>query len=308
MMVFSGNAHCAFAKACCAYLDLPLADAEVNAFPDGETSVVLKEDIRGSDVFIVQPTCPPVNQNLMQLLLMVDCAKRASARRITVVIPYFGYARQDRKDKARVPITAKLVANLITIAGADRVLSVDLHSPQIQGFFDIPVDHLYARPVMVKALRERDLIGDSVVVVSPDLGSIKMARAYARHLHARLATIDKRRIDASSTSVEFVIGEVKDKIAVLVDDMISTAGTIADGVRAIHEHGARKIYLCATHGLFCGKAFENLAKAPVEEILVSDSIAHEVLPDRTCVISLAPLVGEAMRRIHANESVSSLFD
>ncbi|MDO8581248.1 MAG: ribose-phosphate pyrophosphokinase [bacterium] len=314
LQLIAGTANPAFAAKVSTYLGIPLLDADVGRFPDGEINVKLNGDIRGADVFLIQSTCPPVNQNLMELLILIDCARRASAKRITAVIPYFGYARQDRKDQGRVPITAKLVANLISKAGADRILTLDLHSAQIQGFFDIPVDHLYARPLIGRIFYDMVKSGaipkEQLVAVSPDLGSIKMARAYAKWLGVRLATIDKRRIDGETTVSEFVIGEVAGCAALLVDDMISTAGTITDAARILKEHGAKTVFICSTHGVFCGKAREKIAAAPVECVYVSDTAAlsPENLPEKVKVVSVSPLVGEAIRRIHENRSVSKLFD
>lgn len=307
MIVFSGNAHLAFAKECCRILDLLLGEAEVTRFPDGETSVKFNHDIRGADVFIIQPTCSPVNENLMELLIMIDCARRASARRITAVIPYFGYARQDRKDQGRVPITAKLVADLITAAGANRVLTVDLHSAQIQGFFDIPVDHLLAQPVLARELREMGFSGGSVVIVSPDVGSIKMARGYAKALGAHLATVDKQRMSGGETQHGFLIGDVEGFKAVLVDDLIATAGSISDATKVLLERGALNVSVCATHAVLCGPAKQRLASVSIRGVLVSDTIPQDGLPQAMHVVSLAPLIAEAMQRIHENESLHPLF-
>jgi ribose-phosphate pyrophosphokinase len=279
-------------------------------FPDGEISCKIDEDVRGRDVFIVQPTCPPVNENLMELLIMVESFKRASAERITAVIPYFGYARQDRKDEGRVPITAKLVANLITRAGADRVLAMDLHTAQIQGFFDIPVDHLYAAPVIDEHFRAMGLAGDDFVVVSPDEGSIKRALVHMSRLGGHLAIIDKRRSDAERTKQANVIGgKVEGRVALIFDDMISTAGSICGAAEVMHQHGARQIFLAATHGLLVGDSVERLQKAPIDGLILTDTIpltAEKEIPKLT-VLGIAPLLGEAIKRIHRNESVSRLF-
>jgi len=263
--------------------------------------------VRGNDVFVVQPTCPPVNDNLMELLLLVDCLRRSSAGRMTAVFPYFGYARKDRKDEGRVPISAKLVANLVVKAGVDRVLALDLHAPQIQGFFDIPVDHLFAAPVMVKHVKGLGL--EDLVIVAPDVGGIKMARAYAKSLGAGLAIVDKRRVSPEAAEAVHVIGEVKDKTVVLVDDMISTAGTITEGARAVASHGARDVYLCATHAVLCGPAVQRLSSVPVRSVIVTDTIPPAVsLGVRNLeVLGIGDLLGEAIRRIHESESVSSLF-
>jgi len=308
LIVFSGSAHPDLAQRISNYLGSPLGEAHVGRFPDGEINCKVLSDVRGADCFIVQPTCSPVNENLMELLILVDCLKRASARRITAVIPYFGYARQDRKDEGRVPITAKLVANLIERAGTHRVLTIDLHAAQIQGFFDIPVDHLYASPVIVKYFNEKRL-GD-LVVASPDLGSSKMAWSYCKKLNGRLAMVEKRRVSPEETQVQFVIGDVEGKNVILCDDMIATGGSIAEGARVLKEKGAKELFLCATHAVLAGNAVEKLAKAPVTQIVVTDTIpvADKISQDpRFRVVSVAPLLGEAIKRIHQNESVSSLF-
>ena len=311
MKLFTGRAHPALAKRICEYLGLPLGRAVMGNFPDGEISCKIDEDVRGRDVFIVQPTCPPVNENLMELLIMVESFKRASAERITAVIPYFGYARQDRKDEGRVPITAKLVANLITRAGADRVLAMDLHTAQIQGFFDIPVDHLYAAPVIDEHFKAMDLAGDDFVVVSPDEGSIKRALAHMSRLGGHLAIIDKRRSTAERTKQANVIGgKVEGRVALIFDDMISTAGSICGAAEVMHQHGARQIFLAATHGLLVGDSVERLQKAPIDGLVLTDTIPlppEKEIPKLT-VLGIAPLLGEAIKRIHRNESVSRLFD
>jgi ribose-phosphate pyrophosphokinase len=310
MKLFTGRAHPALAKRICEYLGLPSGTAEIYNFPDGEIFCKIKEDVRGRDVFIVQPTCPPVNENLMELLIMIESLKRASADRITAVIPYFGYARQDRKDEGRVPITAKLVANLITRAGADRVLAMDLHTAQIQGFFDIPVDHLYGAPVIDEHFKSMDLADDDFVVVSPDEGSIKRALAHMVRLGGHLAIIDKRRSDAERTKQANIIGaKVEGRVALIFDDMISTAGTICGAAEVMHQHGARQIFLAATHGLLVGGAVEKLQKAPIDGLILTDTIPlspDKQIPKLT-VLGVAPLLGEAIKRIHRNESVSRLF-
>ncbi len=280
-------------------------------FPDGEIACKIDEDVRGRDVFIVQPTCPPVNDNLMELLIVIDSFMRASAERITAVIPYFGYARQDRKDEGRVPITAKLVANLITHAGADRALAMDLHAPQVQGFFDIPVDHLYAAPVIDNHFQNMDLNRDDLVVVSPDAGGIKRALSHMNQLGGDLAIIDKRRASAEDTRQEHIIGaSVEGKTALIFDDMISTAGSICGAAQTVHEHGARQIYLAATHALLCGDAVQKIQHSPIDGVVVTDTIplCAEKQTPRIAVLSVAPLLGEAIKRIHRNESVSRLFD
>ena len=310
MKLFSGRAHPELAKRVCDYLGLSLGRAIVGNFPDGEISCKIDEDVRGRDVFIVQPTCPPVNENLMELLIMIESFKRASAERITAVMPYYGYARQDRKDEGRVPITAKLVADLITRAGADRVLTMDLHTAQIQGFFDIPVDHLYATPVIDDYFKAMNLSEDDLVMVSPDEGSIKRALAHMARLGGHLAIIDKRRSSAENTLQANVIGgKVDGRVALIFDDMISTAGTICGAAEVMRKAGARQIYLAATHGLFCGGAIEQIQRAPVDGVVVTDTIplAPEKQIPQITVLTIAPLLGEAIKRIHRNESVSKLF-
>lgn len=310
LKIFSGRAHPALAERVCTYLDVPLGRAAMGNFPDGEISCKIDEDIRGRDVFIIQPTCPPVNENLMELLIMVDSCSRASAERITAVIPYFGYARQDRKDEGRVPITAKLVANMIVRAGAHRVLTMDLHAAQIQGFFDIPVDHLYAAPVIDEHFESMQLDAEEIVVVSPDEGSIKRALQHMKRLGGHLAIIDKRRATAEKTKAEHIIGaKVQGKVALIFDDLISTASSICGAARVMDEHGARAIYLAATHGLLVGPAVENLRQAPIDGLILTDTIplAPEKNFDKVTVLSVAPLLGEAIKRIHRNESVSRLF-
>jgi len=306
LLVFSGNANKPLAKKVCDYLGLPLGKIEISRFPDGEIDMKILEDVRGADVYVIQPTCPPVNENLMELLIMVDCLRRASAERITAVIPYFGYARQDRKAEGRVPISSKLVANVITAAGVSRALAVDLHAAQLQGFFDIPMDHLYAAPVLVEYFRRLEI--KDLTIVSPDVGGIKMARAYAKRLNADLAIVDKRRSGPAETEVMHVIGEVKDRNVILVDDMISTATSITEAAKKIRKEGARDIYICGTHAVLAGKAVERLQKAPVKEVVVTDTIPLDGKEFPTLrVLSIANLLGEAIRRIHHSESVSSLF-
>ena len=310
MKLFTGRAHPALAKRICEYLGLPLGRAMMGNFPDGEISCKIDEDVRGRDVFILQSTCPPVIETLMELLIMIESVKRASADRITAVIPYFGYARQDRKDEGRVPITAKLVANLITRAGVDRVLAMDLHTAQIQGFFDIPVDHLYATPVIDEHFKAMDFVDDDFVVVSPDEGSIKRALAHMARLGGHLAIIDKRRSTAEKTKQANVIGgKVEGRVALIFDDMISTAGSICGAAEVMHQHGARQVFLAATHGLLVGGAVERLQAAPIDGLILTDTIPlppEKQIPKLT-VLSVAPLLGEAIKRIHRNESVSRLF-
>jgi len=307
MQVFSGNANRQLASAIAAHLAVALGEAEVTRFPDGEIRIKVEEDVRGADVFIVQPTCPPVNENLMELLIFIDCVRRASASRVTAVMPFFGYARQDRKDEGRVPISAKLVANLITVAGANRVLTIDLHAAQIQGFFDIPLDHLFAAPILTRHFAALDL--GATVVVSPDVGGIKMARAYAKRLGAGLAIVDKRRVTPDKAEVSNVIGDVEGRNVVIVDDMISTAGSVVEAAALLKDHGAKDIFVGATHPLFCGPAYDRLTAAPIKEVAVTDTVPFDGQDklSKVKVLSVAPLLGEAIRRIHMNESVSSLF-
>ena len=310
LKIFAGPANQPLAQDICRYLNLPMGKLSLGRFPDGEISCKIDEDVRGRDVFIVQPTSPPVNEHLMELLVMIDSFKRASAYRLTAVIPYFAYARQDRKDSGRVPITAKLVANLITRAGADRVLAMDLHAAQIQGFFDVPVDHLYAAPVLNNHFQTLDLRPDEIVVVSADVGGIKRAVGHANRFHAPLAIIDKRRLSADTTKSANIIGaSVEGKVALMFDDMISTAGLICSAAEVVHAHGAKAIYAAATHGLLVGPAIERLRSAPFAGIIITDSIpltAGKILPNIT-VLSVASLLGQAIKRIHRNESVSMMF-
>ena len=310
MKIFTGRGHPDLTQKVCDYLGLPLGRAVMGNFPDTEIACKIDEDVRGRDVFIIQPTCPPVNDNLMELLIMIDSFMRASAERITAVIPYFGYARQDRKDEGRVPITAKLVANLITRAGANRVLAMDLHAAQIQGFFDIPTDHLYAAPVIDEHIKGMGFADEDLVVVSPDEGSIKRALAHMGRLGGHLAIIDKRRSSAEKTRAAHVIGsQIEGKVALIFDDMISTGSSICGAAQVLRQAGARKVYLAATHGLLVGGAVERLQQAPIDGLILTDSIPlplEKVIPKLT-VLSVAPLLGEAIKRIHRNESVSRLF-
>jgi len=310
MKLFSGRAHPELSRKMCEYLGLPLGRMMTGNFPDGEIFCKIDENVRGRDIFIVQPTGPPVNENLMELLIMIESFKRASAERITAVIPYFGYARQDRKDEGRVPITAKLVANVITRAGADRVLTMDLHAAQVQGFFDIPVDHLYAVPVIDEYIKSMDYYSEDIVVVSPDGGSIKRALMHMNRLGGQLAIIDKRRSDAERTQQEHIIGaSVEGKVALIFDDMISTAGSICGAADAIHKQGAAAVYLAATHGILCNPAIDRIKSSPVEGVILTDTIPldSDKTIDKITVLSVAPLLGEAIKRIHRNESVSRLF-
>ena len=307
LRIFSGNSNLKLAADICAYLGLPLGDAEVGRFPDGETKVQIREDVRGRDVFIIQSTSPPVNDHLIELLVLIDAARRASAQRVTAVIPYFGYARQDRKDQGRVPITAKLVANLITQAGAARVMCVEFHAEQIQGFFDLPVDHLYATPVQFKHLRELNL--QDLTILSPDVGRTKMSERFARKLNASLAVIEKRRTTEGDVIKGHVVGEIKGRTALIVDDMISTAGSVTQAVQTALEYGAKSVLVMATHPVFCGRAFERLNGLPVSELAVCDTIELKKRPENVNlkILTVAPLLGEAIKRTHRNESVSKLF-
>ncbi len=309
LKIFAGTANPTLAQKISDYLGVALGARNIDLFPDGELQVKLEEDVRGRDMFIIQPTCQPVNRSVMELLIMIDCARRASAERITAVIPYFGYARQDRKDEGRVPITAKLAANLIATAGADRVLTMDLHAAQIQGFFDIPLDNLYAEPILSRYYSEAGL--ENLVLVSPDVGNAKRARGYAERLGGDLAVIDKRRVSGSDIEVGMLIGEVEGKTVLMVDDMISTAGTICDAAKLCKEHGADKVYVGTTHPVLCGSAVDQLRDAPIEELVVTDTIpiSQEKLDaiGKVNVLSISDLMGEAIHRIHNNQSVSSLF-
>ncbi len=310
MKVFCGNSNRKLAEEICKHLNVPLGDAIVRRFSDGEINVEINESVRGKDVFVIQSTCYPGNDNLMELLIMMDALKRASARRINAVIPYYGYARQDRKVSPRAPISAKLVADLITVAGATRMMTVDLHAGQIQGFFDIPVDHLYAFPVILDYLSKKFGDGTEIVIVSPDAGGVERARAFAKRLKARLAIIDKRREAANVSQVMNIIGEVKGMIAILLDDMIDTAGTLTHAAKALLEHGAKEVYASASHPVLSGKAMERIKASSIKEIVVTDTIPlrdEAAQFDRIKVLSVAPLLAEGIRRIHTEDSVSSLF-
>ncbi|MBU1702378.1 MAG: ribose-phosphate pyrophosphokinase [Candidatus Eisenbacteria bacterium] len=306
LRIFTGTANRPLSDRICKYLCIEPSDAKVSRFNDGEIRVRINENVRGCDVFVVQPTQAPA-ENLLELLIVVDALRRASPRRVTAVIPYFGYARQDRKDRPRAPISAKLVANLVTVAGADRVLTMDLHSSQIQGFFDIPFDHLFAAPVLLGYFRDRAM--KDTVVVGPDIGSAKMARAYAKRLGADLALVDKRRTDDGETAVMHLIGEVEGKNAIIFDDMISTGGTLARAAAALKENGARTIYAGCTHAILTEKSFENLRNSDIQELVVTDTIPQEHVPEGIGirVLSIDELLGEAIRRIHEERSLSSLF-
>jgi len=309
LKLFSGRSNPRLAQSISEYLGIPLGKVTITPFPDGELIVKLDDDVRGRDVFIIQPTCTPVNESLMELLIFIDCARRASAERITAVIPYFGYARQDRKDEGRTPITAKLAANLIATAGADRVLTIDLHAAQIQGFFDIPVDNLFAEPVLSRYYAQQNF--QDLVLVSPDVGNVKRARVYARRLGGDLAIIDKRRTGGQSVEVGRIIGEVKNRTVLMMDDMISTGGTVCMAAQLCMDKGARKVYVGATHAVLAGPAAERLRAAPIEQVLVTDTIPVDKARAETIgklkVLGMAELIGEAIHRIHNDESVSSLF-
>lgn len=307
LTVFTGNANPQLAKDICKHLGIALGAALVGRFSEGEIQVRIDQNVRGKDIFVIQPTCPPINDNLMELLIIIDALARASAGRVTAVIPYYGYARQDRKDQPRVPITAKLVANLIANAGADRVLTMDLHAGQIQGFFDIPVDHLFAAPVLIEHFKK--FMGEDMVVVSPDVGGVKMARAFAKRLEAPLGIIDKRRIDGESTEAMNILGDVEGKIAILIDDMCATAGSLTEAANALKNKGAKAVYAGVTHGIFSGPALERIGKSGLKEIIVTDSIPlnDDKKHPKVKVVSIAKLLAEAIKRIHNEESVSSLF-
>ena len=308
LRVFSGTANVPLAEKVCEYMGMSVSSSAISSFPDGEILVRVEDDVRGCDCFVMQPSCPPVNDNLMQLLVFLDCLHRASARRITAVLPYFGYARQDRKSEGRTPITGKLVANLITTARADRVLALDLHAEQVQGFFDIPVDHMSAEPVLVKYFAGLDL--PEKVVVSPDVGNVKTANLYAQDLGGELAVIDKRRVNGHEATASRIIGDVKGKDVLMFDDMITSAGTVCAAAGLLREYGARSIRVGATHGVFAGPAIERLRVAPIDEIVITDTIP--LLPEvkqlaNVKVLTVAGLLGEAIKRIHEDKSISAMF-
>jgi ribose-phosphate pyrophosphokinase len=308
--IFTGNSCPELATAICDHLDIELGRAEVGSFADGETSVDIGENVRGMDVFVIQSTCAPANTNLMELLILLDALRRSSARRVTAVIPYYGYARQDRKVKPRTPITAKLVADLLTAAGVSRVVAVDLHAGQIQGFFSQPFDHLYANRVFLDYLQPK-LRGEPIVFVSPDAGGVERTRAYAKRMKADLAIIDKRRERANESQVMHIIGEVKHRDCIILDDMIDTAGTLCNAAGALAEAGARRVFAVATHAVLSGPAIERIKDSVLEEVVITDTIP--LRPDghksgKFKVLSVAPLLGEAIKRIHNGDSVSSLFD
>ena len=308
LKIFSGRAHPALAQEMCAYLQMPLGELTLYNFSDGEDYCQIDENVRGADVFVVQPTCSPVNDHMMELLILLDAFRRSSASRITAVLPYFGYARQDKKDKPRVPIAAKLMADLLTAAGADRILTMDLHAAQIQGFFNIPVDHLFAAPVILDAIRK--LVPEELVIVSPDVGGLTRARAIAKRLDAALAVIDKRRTGKNETEILRVVGEVEGKDVLILDDIIDTAGTLVQAESALRRQGARRTYAAAVHGVFSGPALERIEGSGLESLLVTNTIPVEAAMarcPRIKALSVAPLLGEAIKRIHDGASVSSLF-
>jgi ribose-phosphate pyrophosphokinase len=309
LKIFSGTSNPALASDICKYLGIPLGGSKIDRFPDGEKVIRVEDDVRGRDCFVVQSTCKPVDEHLVELLIYLDCLRRASAKRITAVIPYFGYARQDRKDEGRVPITAKLVANIITTAGADRVLAIDLHAHQLQGFFDIPVDHLTGEQVLSNYFRGLKI--GNLTVVSPDVGNMKTASRYATHMGGELAIVHKRRISGSKVEAQEIIGRVESRNVLMCDDIIATAGTVCSAATLVKERGAKRVYVGATHGVFAPQALERLAKAPIDEVVVTDTIPFTEQAKKigsVKVLSVAAMLGEAIKRIHRNESVSNLFN
>jgi ribose-phosphate pyrophosphokinase len=305
--VFSGTANEPLARAICEYIGIPMGKCSIRPFPDGETFVKVEENVRGEDVFIVQPTSPPTNHNLMELFIIIDALRRASASRITAVLPFYGYARQDRKDQPRVPITAKLVANLLVAAGANRILAMDLHAQQIQGFFDIPVDHLYAAPVMYEYLRAKNLT--DLVVVSPDVGGLKMAHAYSQVMEAGLAIVAKQRKSATEVESMAVIGEIRGKNALLVDDLTETAGTLVNAAALVKRKGARQILACVSHAILNDVGIERMRKSVIDELITTDTVSRPAIPGvKITTLSVAGLLGEAIKRINSNLSVNSLFE
>ncbi len=307
--VFSGSSNPKLAGAVCKYLGIPVGGSKIDRFSDGEKFIKLEDDVRGRDCFVIQSNCNPVDEHLVELLIYLDCLRRASARRITAVIPYFGYARQDRKDEGRVPITAKLVANIIVTAGANRVLAIDLHAQQLQGFFDIPVDHLTGELVLSRYFREKKI--PNLTVVSPDVGNIKTAAKYVSHLGGELAIVHKRRISGCEVAAGEIIGEVKGRNIFMCDDIIATGGTLCSAAELLKQRGAEKIYAGATHGVFSGPAFERLRQAPIEEVVVTDTIPlsdNVKAAGNVKVLSVSTMLGEAIKRIHRDESVSSIFN
>ena len=309
MKIFSGSSNPSLAHEVCKYLDISLGGTKIDRFPDGEKVIRVEVDVRGRDCFVVQSTCEPVDENLVELLIFLDCLRRASAKRITAVIPYFGYARQDRKDEGRVPITAKLVANILTTAGADRILAIDLHAHQLQGFFDIPVDHLTGELVLSKYFRDMNI--QKLTVVSPDVGNIKIASRYAAHLGGDLAIVHKKRISHCKVQAKEIIGDVKGRNVLMCDDIIATGGTVCTAAALVKERGAEKIYVGATHGVFAPQALECLGKAPIDQVVVTNTIPlnnNFKKVRKIKVLSVADMLGEAIRRINRNESVSNLFN
>lgn len=306
--VFSGSGNPELTTKICKYLGVPVGGAKIERFPDGEKIIKCEDDVRGKDCYVVQSGCRPVDENLMELLIFLDCLKRASASRITAVIPYFGYARQDRKDEGRVPITAKLVSNLITTAGAERVLAMDLHAAQLQGFFDIPVDHLFAEPVLTKHFLGKKI--EKLTIVSPDVGNIKRAARYVAGLNGDLAIIHKRRISANVVQCCEIIGNVKGRNVLMCDDIISTAGTMCTAAQMVKERGAEKIFIGATHGIFCGEAIAKIKDSPIDEVVVTDTVRQDENIknlENLKVLTVSEILGEAIKRIHRNESVSAMF-
>jgi len=309
LKIFSGSSNPKLASDVCNYLGIPLGGTKIDRFPDGEKVIRVEDDVRGRDCFVLQSTCEPVDEHLVELLIFLDCLRRASAKRITAVIPYFGYARQDRKDEGRVPITAKLVANLITTAGADRVLAIDLHAHQLQGFFDIPVDHLTGELVLSKYFWDMKI--SDLTIVSPDVGNMKIASRYAVNLGGDLAIVHKRRLSGSKVQAQEIIGDVRDRNILMCDDIIATAGTVCSAAILLKERGAQKIYVGCTHGVFAPQALDRLAQAPIDQVVVTDTIPLNTTSKKISnikVLSVASMLGEAIKRIHRNESVSSLFN
>ncbi|HEY1661364.1 MAG TPA: ribose-phosphate pyrophosphokinase [Verrucomicrobiae bacterium] len=307
MKIFSGTANEPLARAICKSVGIALGICTIKPFPDGETFVKIEENVRGEEVYIVQPTSPPTNHNLMELFIMIDALRRASAKRITAVLPFYGYARQDRKDQPRVPITAKLIANLLVAAGTNRVLTIDLHAQQIQGFFDIPVDHLYAAPVMYDYLRRKNM--KDLVVVSPDVGGLKMAHAYSQVLEAGLAIVAKRRKSATEVESMAVIGEIKGKNVLLVDDLTETAGTLTEAAKLLKKKGAKKILACVSHAILGQTGIERLRNSAIDELITTDTVQRPPIDGvKITTLSVAGLLGEAIKRIHSNSSVNSLFE
>ncbi|MHC4571412.1 MAG: ribose-phosphate diphosphokinase [Planctomycetota bacterium] len=309
LKIFSGGSNIALAGAVCKYLGIALGGVKIDRFPDSEKVIKLEDDVRGRDCFVVQSTCQPVDEHLVELLIYLDCLRRASAQRVTAVIPYFGYARQDRKAEGRVPITAKLVANLITTAGADRVLTIDLHAQQLQGFFDIPVDHLTGELVLSRYFMSKKI--SDLTVVSPDVGNMKIASRYASHLGGELAIVHKKRMSGREVEAKEIIGEVKGRNVLMCDDMIATAGTVCSAAKLVKERGAEKIYVGATHGVLAGQALDKLGQAPIDEVVITDTIPNTETQKKLQnikVLTVSEMLGEAIKRIHRDESVSSLFD